>query len=271
MTADHIDAMLGEAPQIDDESQIEHEVVQDEVIEEQPEEVKVEQPAIDPVKLQEERENYKRMAHAERMERKQAQEQMALMQARFEQLMQAAQPKEPEPVYEDDPLGATHAKVDKVVQSMEVLQQAEAQRVQQAQFQGYVQSVASDEQSFIQQNPDYKEAVTFLQQRRVNELQALGYDPQTTMQTLAQDAFTITQRAQAMGESPASFVYKMAKQLGYTMKQASSNIDTIAAGQQVAKSVSGGAKPVNEGGIPGNLAEMTDDEFDALFKKMAKG
>lgn len=271
MTANHIDEMLGESPQIEEENQIQQEVVQEEIVEETQEEVKQEQPAIDPVKLQEERENYKRMAHAERMERKQAQEQMALMQARFEQLMQAAQPKEPEPVYEDDPLGATHAKVDKVVQSIEALQQAEAQRVQQAQFQGYVQSVASDEQSFMQQNPDYKDAVTFLQQRRVNELQALGYDSQTTMQTLAQDAFAITQRAQAMGESPASFVYKMAKQLGYSTKPAQSNIDTITAGQQVAKSVAGGAKPVNDGGIPSNLAEMTDEEFDSLFKKMAKG
>ena len=89
------------------------------------------------------------------------------------------------------------------------------------------------------------------------------------MQVLAQDAMALTARAQQLGESPAAFAYKMARQLGYTPKQAS-NIEQIAAGQAVARSVAGGANPVKEGAIPQNLAEMSDDEFDALFKKMAR-
>lgn len=216
-------------------------------------------------------ENYKRMAHAERMERKQISQQMQVMQQRFEQLMSALPKKEatPEPIYEDDPLGATFNKVDKVVQSVEQLKLEAAQRQQVDQYQGFVANVKNDEAMFMQQAPDYKDAITFIQQRRLQELHAMGYPEEQAMQVLAQDAYAVTMRAQAMGESPAKFAYNMAKQLGFTAKQAA-NIETIAAGQQVAKSVSGGAQPVSEGSLPQNLAEMSDSDFEVLFKRMAK-
>jgi hypothetical protein len=216
-------------------------------------------------------ENYKRMAHAERMERKAIAEQMKTMQSRFDQLM-ATIPKQEaqaEPVYEDDPLGATFTKVDKVAQSVAELKAENLQRQQQDQYNGFVNNVKADEANFVQKVPDYRDAVTFIQQRRLQELQIMGYPEEQAMQVLAQDAFALTQRATAMGESPAQFAYNMAKQLGYTAKQAS-NIEQIAAGQQVAKSVSGGAQPVSEGSLPNNLAEMSDSEFDELFKKMSK-
>lgn len=217
-------------------------------------------------------ENYKRMAHAERMERKQMAEQMKVMQQRFEQILAVA-PK-PEvtqaPVYEDDPLGATFDKVEKVAQKLERLEQTDVQRQQQEQFQGFVRNVQADEANFMTKTPDYKEAVNFIQQRRLQELQVMGYPEDKAMQVLASDAYAVTQRAIALGESPAHFAYDMAKKLGYAPKQ-KDNIETIAAGQQVAKSVSGGAQPVSEGSLPNNLAEMSDAEFDAMFKKMSKG
>lgn len=216
--------------------------------------------------------SYKAMAHQERMERKQLQQQLQVTQQRFEQLMAAMQPQEPqtpEPVYEEDPLGATYKKVDDVSKSLQQLQAESAQRKQAEQYSGYVNAVRADEQAFMQKTPDYKDAVTFLQTRRLGELQAMGYPEDNAMQVLAQDAMALTARAQQLGESPAAFAYKMAKQLGYTAKQAS-NIEQIAAGQAVARSVAGGANPVNEGSIPPNLAEMSDDEFDAMFKKMTK-
>ena len=214
--------------------------------------------------------SYKAMAHQERMERKQIQEQMAVIQQRFEQLMQAAQqPQQAAPEYEDDPLGATHDKVEKALQSVEELRRAEGERQQQAQFQSYINTVKQAEEQFIAKQPDYREAVTFIQMRRVNELKAMGYDEQSAMQVLAQDAMAVSQRAAQLGKSPAELVYELAKQTGYSPKPAS-NVQNIAAGQQVAKSVAGGANPVAETGIPNNLAEMTDAEFDALFKKIAK-
>jgi paraquat-inducible protein B len=212
------------------------------------------------------------MAHQERMERKQLQEQMAVMQQRFEQIFQASQKQpEPTPEYDDDPLGATHAKVDKALQSVQELRQMEVARQQQAQFTGYIENVKAAENAFMQKNPDYKDAVTYVQSRRVNELRTMGYDEQAAMQVLAQDAFALSQRAQQLGQSPAELIYNLAKQTGYAAKAAQpSNIDTIAAGQQVAKSVSGGANPVTEGGLPPNLADLSDSEFEALFKKMVK-
>lgn len=216
-------------------------------------------------------ENYKRMAHAERMERKQMAEQMKVMQQRFEQILAVAPKPEvaPAPVYEDDPLGATFDKVDKVAQSVAEMKAESVQRQQQEQFQGFVRNVQADEANFIQKSPDYKDAVNFIQQRRLQELQVMGYPEEQAMQVLAQDAYAVTQRAIALGESPASFAYNMAKQLGYTPKK-SDNIETIAAGQQVARSVSGGAQPVSEGSLPNNLAEMSDSEFETLFKRMSK-
>lgn len=217
-------------------------------------------------------ENYKRMAHAERMERKQISEQMKVMQARFEQLLAVVPTKEQPaaPVYEDDPLGATFDKVAQVSQKLEKLEQNDVQRQQQEQFNGFIANVKADESKFMEKTPDYKEAVNFIQQRRLQELQVMGYPEEHAMKVLSQDAYAVTQRAIALGESPAAFAYNMAKKLGYAPKQAA-NIDTLAAGQQVARSVSGGASPVSEGSLPNNLAEMTDAEFEAVFKKMSKG
>lgn len=269
--ANHIDEMLGEEPVIPETT--EETPVVEPVVEQPVEEVEQVVEAKEEPKTDELVENYKRMAHAERMERKQLQEQLALTQQRFEALMAAAQPRqESPPEYDDDPLGSTHAKVEGVAKAIEELKAAEANRQQAAQFQGYVQSVQQAEQAFAEKTPDYKEAVTFLQTRRMNELQMMGYDADTAMKVLAQDAFALSQRAQQIGESPAEFVYKLAKTSGYSPKMPSSsaNLDTIAAGQQVAKSVAGGANPVAEGGLPPNLADLSDDEFEALFKKMVK-
>lgn len=221
-------------------------------------------------------ENYKRMAHAERMERKHISEQMKVMQARFEQLLSVV-PKQEQPaapVYEDDPLGATFDKVEKVAQKLERLEQTDAQRQQQDNFNGFVRNVQADEANFMVKTPDYKEAVNFIQHRRLQELQVMGYPEEQAMKVLSQDAYAVTQRAIALGESPASFAYNMAKKLGYSPKQqdaSQTNIDTIAEGQKVARSVSGGASVVSEGSLPNNLAEMSDAAFEALFKQMSKG
>lgn len=266
--ANQIDELLGAEPTEESVEQIAEEPVEtvaeeQQVVEEQQE---VQENKQTPEQIAE---NYKRMAHAERMERKQMQQQLQTMQQRFEQLFAANQSKPEEPVYDDDPLGATYSKVDKVVQSVEQLKQVEVQRQQKDQYSNYVASIQQDETNFMQKNPDYRDAVTFIQTRRMNELQAMGYDEQSVMMVLAQDAQNVVNRAQELGESPAAFAYKMAKQLGYTQKQ-QQNLEQIAAGQQVAKTVAGGAKPISEGSLPPNLAELSDAEFDALFKKMNK-
>ena len=279
--ANQIDELLGPEPVIEEVSQEETVAPVEEKLEQAtesdlltPEENKPAEPAQVETKQTPEQiaENYKRMAHAERMERKQIAEQMKTMQSRFEQLMAAVTPKQdviPEPVYEDDPLGSTHAKVDKIAQSVESIQAENARRQQQEQFQGFVSNIQADEAKFMEKSPDYKEAVAYIQQRRLKELEVMGYPEDQAMRVLAQDAYAVTQRAIAIGESPAQFAYNMAKQLGYMPKQAS-NIENIAAGQAVAKSVAGGAQPVSEGSLPNNLAEMSDAEFDALFAKLAK-
>lgn len=265
-TAQNIDDMLGPEPEINEEQEV---VEQPEVVEEQQSVVEQQQeeqkPAPEDIVS-----NYKRMAHAERMERQKLAEQMGMMQQRFEQLIAAQQPQpDPEPQYEDDPLGATFSKVDKVAKTVETLQAEASNRQQADNYQRFVNTIQQDETSFMQSNPDYRDAVTFVQQRRMNELQAMGYDDQSAMQVLAQDAYAVTMRAQQVGQSPAAFVYDMAKKLGYAA-QPKQNLEQVAAGQQVAKSVAGGAQPVSEGGLPPNLAEMSDADFDALFNKMAK-
>jgi hypothetical protein len=271
MTADanHMEELLGPEPTA--EQPVDQVEVPVETVAEEPQVVQEQQEPQENKQTPEQiAENYKRMAHAERMERKQIQQQLQTMQQRFEQLFAAKQPEADEPVYEEDPLGATYSKVDKVIQSVEQLKQVEATRQQQEQYKNYVASIQQDETNFMQKNPDYRDAVTFIQSRRMNELQAMGYDEQSAMMVLAQDAQNVVMRAQEMGESPAAFAYRMAKQLGYAAKQ-QQNLDQVAAGQQVAKSVAGGAKPISEGSLPPNLAELSDAEFDALFKKMNKG
>lgn len=271
MTAANLDEILGPEPTVEEQPQVEQAV---EPVAEAPVETPAEVTPIENKQSPEQIvENYKKMAHAERMERKELQAQMRTMQERFEKLMAAIpqQQAEPEPEYNDDPLGATFSRVDKVAQSVEQLKAEAEQRKHADAYQGFVRQIQADEAAFQQKTPDYKEAVNFLQSRRIAELQAMGHDDGTIRQAIAQDAMQLTQRAMQMGESPAAFAYNMAQKLGYSAKPTpKQNLDTIAAGQQVAKSVSGGAQPVSEGSLPNNLAEMSDAEFDALFKQMSK-
>jgi hypothetical protein len=271
--ANNLDEILGPEPTVE---QVSQEVAAEPVVEQAPTEIVAEPvvPEATPIENKQTpeqiAENYKRMAHAERMERKQMQEQMKIMQQRFEQLTAAMQPAPtPEPEFTDDPLAATHVKVEKVAQSIEQLRAEAEQRKHHESYQNFVRQIQSDEASFMQKVPDYKDAISFIQHRRIAELEAMGHDEQTIRGVIAQDALQLTQRAMQLGESPAKFGYDLAKKLGYAGKP-QGNIDQIAAGQQVAKSVAGGAQPVSDGSLPENLAEMNDAEFAALLAKYEK-
>lgn len=258
-----LEEILGPEPTIEEPVAEEPQVVEEQQ-EEKPAEVSIEERL---KALESERDSYKNAMHSERMERKQYQEQVRLVNERFQKLMEAQTPPPPQiPEYEEDPLGSTYGKVNQLAEHVNELRQAELSRQEQAAFTSYVESVRADEEAFAAKTPDYKDAITFAQTSRVKQLEAMGYEPKDALIILAQEAMQLSQRAQQMGRSPAEFAYNYAKSVGYSPKPPS-NIETVAAGQAVAKSVAGGGKPVAEGGIPANLAELSDEEFEALMKK----
>lgn len=224
-------------------------------------------------------ESYKAMAHEERQIRRELQNKVDLMNRRFEQMMatlQQSAPKTPEPTeidYDEDPMGATHAKVERALHAVEDIKKDSEAKRQQDEWKSFVHTVSADEATFKAKTPDYGHAVQFLQGRRASELQAMGYGEQEILQAFAADAYAITQRAQQTGQSPAQFLYDMARKVGYTPAAQSKNpvqsLEQMAAGQAV-------TIPSGSGGIPAgdsvasleDLASMSDAEFEKLFNKM---
>lgn len=266
--ANHIDEMLG-TEQLHTEYTGEEFSHEPEVQEDHQHEVEQEEQEHKPTP----EESYKAMAHEERQLRRDLQSKVDMMNRRFEQMIASMQPPpqqpEPEPDYDEDPVGATHNKVDRALKAVEELKRNSEVQRQSDEWNGYVRGVQADEAQFKAKTPDYNDAVAFLQNRRATELQAMGYGDEDIMRVIASDAYAVTQRAQQLGKSPAAFAYEMARSVGYKPKQAGQSLEQMAAGQRVARSVGGGGVSAGDS-TPSleDLANMSDADFEKLFNRM---
>lgn len=223
--------------------------------------------------------------HEERNRRKEmdkqlreAQQQLAEFRGKFSvieklnggQQQAAEQPAGP-PSPEEDIFGA----VKSIQQKLEESEAAAKATAEQTRF---VSTYREDAAKFTQATPDYMDAYNHLLSSRAAELQAIGYEGAALSQALQADEIAIAEMAFSKGKSPAELLYNLAKQRGYTKKEAAAaaaappagleKLETIERGQAAHKSLE------NTGGNSGDqdmtaerLLSMPMDEFEAWVNK----
>lgn len=220
--------------------------------------------------------------HEERQRRKELQQELArdreerarrdaILEQRLAALTQQFQPQPP--AFEENP--AEHLRHGQQQLQQTVQQIAEANRIQQEQqaqqqaIQRLAGIAAQHEQAFVQQAPDYGDAVTFLRNQRVAELMADGAQQHEAVDMAAKEFLHLALTRAQQGQNPAEVAYKLAKARGYTSKPAAPSAAEKIASQQkgvAAARTLGSGGPANNGPTLEALASMSDEEFAEATK-----
>lgn len=227
--------------------------------------------------LHEERQKRKELQAQFQQDRITRERQNAVLQARLDQLFQAAQP-QPQMPGPEDPAGQLQYGLNQTQQELAQLRnyvaqdaQRKAQEAQTANLVGWYRSQAVE---FQEKNDDFGGAYEHMRNLRVSELKAMGLNPAQVEHTLTQDELQIAWLAAQRGQNPAEIIYNMATSTGYR-KQAKQEADpaqkmeTLQRGVQASKTLgtSGGVtmKPT-----PQQIAEMPEEEFEKLLEDARK-
>lgn len=232
--------------------------------------------------------------HEERMRRKELQAQLQqvsekqehqrrVLEERFNQLqnamLQQNQPRPQVPTFEDDPVNALKHGVESTqaeLAQMRAWQQQEWQRnqaeQQQVAFMRQLEArVSEDLREFVAETPDYMDAYNDLLQKRYRQYIEIGYTPQEAQQAVASDEYSLAADALRRGKSPASVVYALAKNYGYTKKEAKEAVENVQKMETLQKGVKAAQSLGSGGAATGKvtvdaIANMSDDDFDAFMK-----
>lgn len=153
------------------------------------------------------------------------------MQERLQQEQGKTEEKEEElPDFDIDPTAHLKARLDKTEKSAEQMRQEQEQV---AQMQALGQAIKQSETQFIEQHPDYYEALNHVRSvmRKTSEpmAKAQGMSDQQLEQMLAQQELAAAAQALQVGQDPAEYAYQVAQAYGYTPKANTKESD---AGQQ---------------------------------------
>jgi hypothetical protein len=276
-----------------------------------------------PIPYEELDKRYKQLQGAlgeERGTRKQLSERLQNMETLIRQITgkadQPAQGQKPAaeqtiPDINEDPVGHFAAKLAATEAKLKAIEEASTKTVEtitrEKQEQQFWSTVERSEIEMRSTAPDYDDAVGFLEQSRVRELEAMIPDTDQSLALAHQNGFrtvedlriamlnrdrvAVATQALQMGMSPAQLYYNLAKQRGFTgpapkapaapMKPTAQakQPNAIAAtkkGQEASRSLSGGGAGASDGAVSlEDLAEMyieDPDRADQMFKSMkAKG
>lgn len=205
--------------------------------------------------------------------------QMAVMEQRFAQIQAAMQPRPQVPTFEDDPVNALKHGVESTqaeLAQMRAWQQQEWQRnqaeQQQVAFMRQLEArVSEDLREFVAETPDYMDAYNDLLQKRYRQYIEIGYTPQEAQQAVASDEYSLAADALRRGKSPASVVYALAKNYGYTKKEAKEAVENVQKMETLQKGVKAAQSLGSGGAATGKvtvdaIANMSEDDFDAFMK-----
>lgn len=132
--------------------------------------------------------------------------------------------------------------------------------------------------AFSKDRPDFTDAYNFLLREREKELAVFIKDPLKLKQRLAMDERTIVEEAFNNEQNPGEVLFELAKTRGYKAKAAepsTNKIDDLDRGLKASKTLgNAGGKSDNDMALsslsPTDLAEMSNEEFDALYNKLKK-
>ncbi|MDH4557979.1 hypothetical protein E8F11_22855 [Pseudomonas sp. BN417] len=224
-----------------------------------------------------------------RQQRAAVEQQLAQFAQHLQAQQQAAQRAAAEaaiPSFSEDPEGHVAALREQFAQRLEQIQagqqaqvQAQQQAVQIQQVRAELaqigESIQAEEADFASRQPDYVEAVGFLQHQVTQQLRAQypGATPQQLELVQAVALGQATQHCRAQGVSPVQWLYSRALARGWqgsgAPAQRQARPAAAPAAYRPAPSNLG-----NAGGAPGDitteqLAAMSDTEFDAYWSQLA--
>lgn len=247
---------------------------------------------------------YQAAMREERESRKKLQAELDEIKSVIQQARdQRRQAEEQPPSLDEDPVGyfehQNRTLAEKQAAFEEQYQSERQQREQEQQSQQFMASVAQDEQAFAAKTPDYWDAADHLRNTRMQQLSAIypdtpeadAFAQQQGIRSAAalreailqQEVMQYSASAYQTGRTPAAVFYDLARQAGYTPKQAQAAAKQVAPQQkaQMARAASERAQSLSGGGggqgrsdnaSIDELAELfvTDpDAADALFEKLA--
>lgn len=207
----------------------------------------------------------------------------AVLEDRWNTMLAAQQPDEPEPPDPEHDIFAAFRYQNEQLRAMqereEYRQQAEYQAAERQHAEAQIWNFWERSRAeFAQTTPDFGDAATFLAEARDRQLQALGAIDQRMASKQGRDAQMnaelqkIIVGAAQRGLSPAQAVYELARAWGYGGASARGG----AAGQiaDLARAVNGEVSLSSASGRAGgghktaeDIAAMTADEFEAWFAK----
>lgn len=133
---------------------------------------------------------------------------------------------EADPDFLADPKGYVDAQQKKIGDAVKKLEdqtkeQADQSKAQQA-LQGLINATAQAEATFVEQNPDYADALTHVRAVRTDQLRMIHPDAtdEQIRGAVAQEELAIAHQVLTRKGNPAEFIYGFAKTMGYTKKAA---------------------------------------------------
>jgi hypothetical protein len=180
------------------------------------------------------------------------------------------------PSFVEDPKGHVDARLSEVVKRLEKAEQSvstsAAQQQQQEQLRQLATTISTHESAFVQQNPDYHQALEHARSVRAAQLRVMA--PEATDQQIAQqvgiEELQLAAQALKQGRNPAEVAYTLAQHFGYTKAQAAAAAQAAAQNQQQQGSGAGAAAAAALAGADadrasartmggGGLADQDDD------------
>ena len=184
------------------------------------------------------------------------------------------------PKFEEDAIGHIRARIEKQDAYIEQLAKASQESTMQENYNNQVKSVsasiANDVQQFHKEQPDYDDAISYLSEKRMLELEAVGVtNPMQMQQHLNRSAWQLSLTAMQNGINPAKAAYDLAVKYGYQQKNAQqqnvapqASLNTVSQGmQQASKNLQGGDAVAADPSLQ-ELLNSQGDEFDKMWNKI---
>ena len=129
-----------------------------------------------------------------------------------------------------------------------------------------VQSIQFDEARFLKEKPDYYKALNLVMEKELAKAKMAGLNDRDAQKALTGFVMQTASQKIDNDESPAEFIYELAKFYGYKNEEttkAEEKIDQLEEGMKASKNLGSGNKPNLD-----DLEKMELSEFDTAMKEM---
>lgn len=247
---------------------------------EQPEQTEVkeapkEQKTVPLSALHEARQKNKALLEQIQSSERAAKERFDAMEAKLNQLVN---PPPEIPSFEDNPAAYLKAKVEMTeAQQAEIYRVAKEQQARTQQEQQIAQithalteKMTEAEAEFVQQTPDYLDAMKHLRKVVDSTLEINGEtNPARRAEISRQQSLLLVENALRAGQNPAEVAYKFAKAYGWSGRGDAQRISSIAKGTSSTQSLGNSGNKESPLSLAA-LAQMDDDDFNAAVSDPAK-